>query len=171
MKLNRLETHDRLEHLVKDQSDNVFKGAEECLKLNPLSLAIQEKCPYVYIFAHTRTTDDGLKKRLIWQPRISKPKAQTNSYLFRAQSKTDLIEVIWILPERHLWPQYEKGKITQDDLVCYSVDMFENNRAELEKPHVEDFPEERSKIIFQKILNEHREELRRKKNSNGLILS
>src|SRR5271166_5054233 len=133
MKLNRLETHDRLEHLIKDQSDNVFSGAEVCLKSNPLSLAIQERCPYVYIFAHARTSDDGLKKRLLWQPRISKPKAQTNSYLFRAQSKTDLIEVIWILPERHLWPQYEKEKITENELVCYSVNMFENNREELEK--------------------------------------
>lgn len=171
MKLNRLETHDRLEHLIKDQSDNVFSGAEVCLKSNPLSLAIQERCPYVYIYAHTRTKEDGVTKRLLWQPRISKPKAQTNSYLFRAQSKTDLIEVVWILPERHLWPQYEKGKITQDDLVCYSVDLFETNRNELEKPHPEDFPEERSKIIFQNILNEHRDELRRKKNQSGLILS
>lgn len=171
MKLNRLETHDRLEHLLEDQSDNVFKGAETCLKSNPLSLAIQEKCPYVYIFAHTRTTDDGLKKRLLWQPRISKPKAQTNSYLFRAQSKTDLIEVIWILPERHLWPQYEAGKVTENDLVCYSVDLFENNRNELEKPHPEDISEQKAKNIFRKILNDHKEELRKKKNSQGLILS
>jgi len=171
MKLNRLETHDRLEHLVKDQSDNVFKGAEECLKLNPLSLAIQEKCPYVYIFAHTRTAEDGVTKRLLWQPRISKPKAQTNSYLFRAQSNTDSIEVVWIIPERHLWPQYEKGKITENELVNYSVDLFDNNRNELEKPHPEDFPEERSILIFEKILNEHKQEVRRKKNAQGLILS
>lgn len=171
MKLNLLETHDRLEHLLKDQSDNVFKGAEECLKLNPLSLAIQERCSYVYIFAHARTSDDGLKKRLLWQPRISKPKAQTNSYLFRAQSKSDLIEVVWILPERHLWPQYERGKVTENELVNYSVDLFENNRNELEKPHPDDLTEERSKIIFQKILNEHKQEVKRKNNSKGLILS
>jgi hypothetical protein len=171
MKLNRLETHDRLEHLLKDQSDNVFKGAEECLKLNPLSLAIQEKCPYVYIFAHARTSDDGLKKRLLWQPRISKPKAQTNSYLFRAQSHRDLIDVIWIIPERHIWPQYEKGKITENELVNYSVDLFEHNRNELEKPHPEDYSEERSKKIFQSILDEHRQEIRKKKNQSGLILS
>jgi|SRR6187402_2015015 len=171
MKLNLLETHDRLEHLVKDQSDNVFQGAETCLKSNPTSLAIQERCPYVYIFAHTRTTDDGLKKRLLWQPRISKPKAQTNSYLFRAKSNSDLIEVVWILPERHLWPLYEKDKVTENDLVCYSVDLFEHNRNELEKPHPDDLSEERGKVIFQKILNEHKQEVRRKKNTQGLILS
>jgi len=102
---------------------------------------------------------------------ISKPKAQTNSYLFRAQSNTDSIEVVWIIPERHLWPQYEKGKITENELVNYSVDLFDNNRNELEKPHPEDFPEERSILIFEKILNEHKQEVRRKKNAQGLILS
>lgn len=171
MKLNRLETHDRLEHLIKDQSDNVFKGAEVCLRSNPLSLAIQEKCPYVYIFAHTRTAEDGVNKRLLWQPRISKPKAQTNSYLFRAQSKTDFIEVVWILPERHLWNLYEKGKVTENELVCYSVDLFENNRAELEKPHPEDFSEERGKTILEKIIKEHKQELKKNKNDQGLILN
>jgi hypothetical protein len=171
MKINLLETHDRLEHLIKDQSDNVFDGAETCLKCNPLSLAIQDRCPYVYIFAHTRTTEDGLKKRLLWQPRISKPKAQTNSYLFRAQSKSDLIEVVWIIPERHLWPQYESGKVTENDLVNYSVNLFENNRSELEKPHLDDISENVAKIIFQKILNDHKQEMRQKKNSKGLILS
>lgn len=167
MKINRLETHDRLEHLIKDQSDNVFEGAEICLKSNALSLSIQEKCPYVYIFAHTRTSDDGLKKRLLWQPRISKPKAQTNSYLFRAKSNSDLIEVVWIIPERHLWEQYEKGKVTENDLVCYSVDLFQNNRNELEKPHPEDLSELKGKKIFDKILKEHAQEIKRKK---GLIL-
>lgn len=171
MKLNRLETHDRLEYLLEDQSDNVFKGAETCLKSNPLSLAIQERCPYVYIFAHTRTAEDGVTKRLLWQPRISKPKAQTNSYLFRAQSHSDLIEVVWIIPERHLWPSYEKGKVTENDLVDYSVNLFETNRHELEKPHPEDISESKAKEIFGKILNEHKQELRRKKNSQGLILS
>ncbi len=170
MKLNLLETHDRLEHLVKDQSDNVFEGAEICLKKNPLSLAIQERCPYIYIFAHSRTSDDGLNKRLLWQPRISKPKAQTNSYLFRAKSNSDLIEVIWILPESHLWSQYEKGKVTENDLVCYSVDLFQNNRNELEKPHPEDLPEHKGKEILKKIINEHKQEIKRKKNKSGLIL-
>lgn len=170
MKLNLLETHDRLEHLVKDQSDNVFKGAEECLKLNPLSLAIQERCPYVYIFAHTRTCEDGVTKRLLWQPRISKPKAQTNSYLFRAQSKTDYIEVVWIIPERHLWPQYEKGKVTENEIVNYSVDLFDHNRSELENPHPEDISEENAKRIFEKILSDHKQEVKKKKNSEGLIL-
>ena len=171
MKLNILETHDRLEHLIKDQSDNVFQGAEICLKSNPLSLAIQDRCPYVYIFAHSRTSDDGFKKRLLWQPRISKPKAQTNSYLFRAQSKMDIIEVIWIIPERHMWPSYEKGKVTENELVDYSVNLFENNREVLEKPHPEDLREEQSKTIFRNILNEHNQELKKKRNKSGLILS
>ena len=53
MKLNRLETHDRLIHFKKDQEANIFQGAEDCLKKNPDSLFFQSKCPYVYLFAHT----------------------------------------------------------------------------------------------------------------------
>ena len=51
MKVNRLEAHDRLEHFKEDQSFNIFKGAEDCLKKNPDALIMQEHSPYVYIFA------------------------------------------------------------------------------------------------------------------------
>src|SRR6185436_5338043 len=121
MKLNRLETHDRLQHFVKDQSQNIFLGAEQCLKDNPLSLAIQEKSPYVYLFAHPRTADDGVTKVMYWDPRLSIPEAQTNSYLFRAISKTDTIEVIWLIPPREMWPQYDMGKVTESNEVAWSI--------------------------------------------------
>lgn len=155
MKINRLETHDRYQHLIQDQGLNIFQGAEDCLKRNELSLAIQEKCPYVYMYAHPRTADDGVTKRMIWQPRISKPKPQTNSYLFRAQSKTDIIEVCWLLPPREMWKQYRKGNIAESEVVLWSIGMFENNREGLELPHEDDISEENAKTIFRQILIEH----------------
>ena len=115
MKLNRLEPHDRLLHFKKDQEANIFQGAEDCLKKNPDSLFFQARSSYIYIFAHPRTADDGLNKRMLWQPRLWKPKAQTNSYLFRVKSKTDIIEICWIIPPRELWGQYDKGKVTLTD--------------------------------------------------------
>src|ERR1043165_3721886 len=111
MKVNRLETHDRLLHLIKDQSDQVQKGAEDCLKKNPLSLAYQSKSPYVYIFGHARTHENGVDKVLYWQPRLMKPNPESNSYLFRATSNTDIMEICWILPPHELWPQYKKGNV------------------------------------------------------------
>lgn len=163
MKLNRLETHDRLQHFVKDQSINIFQGAEDCLKKNPDSLAIQEKCPYVYLFAHPRTAEDGTTKRMLWQPRLSIPKAQTNSYLFRAISHTDLIQVVWLIPPREMWPQYEKGNVTESGEVAWSIEMFKRKRSILEQPDPEDFPEERAKLIWQGIINERLQELRNQK--------
>src|SRR6188768_2538257 len=100
MKLNRLEAHDRLLHLKKDQEANIYLGAEECLKKNPDSLALQEKSPYIYIFAHPRTADDGITKVMYWQPRLSIPEAQENSYLFRVISHTDIFETIWMIPPK-----------------------------------------------------------------------
>lgn len=163
MKLNRLETHDRLQHLIKDQSANVFQGAEDCLKKNLDSLAIQEKSPYVYLFAHPRTHDDGVTKRMLWQPRLSIPKAQTNSYLFRAISKTDLIEIVWLIPSREMWAQYEEGKITESGEVAWSIEMFKRKRSILEQPHPDDMPEERARLILKSIIDEKLQSIKAKK--------
>jgi len=152
MKINRLEAHDRLEYLREDQSANVFQGVDDCLKRNPDSLALQDKSPYIYIFAHPRTTDDGLHKRLLWQPRLTRPKTQTNSYLFRAISKTDLVEICWLLPPRELWNQYKRGNVTEDPTILWSICQFQSNREDLDAPHPEDLPDERIKQIWKEFL-------------------
>lgn len=152
MKVNVYEAHDRLLHFKKDQEANVFQGAEDCLKRNEDCLFYQDRSPYVYIFAHPRTHDNGADKRLLWQPRLEKPNAQTNSYLFRAQSHTDLIEAIWLIPPREMWPQYAKGKVTENDIAIYSIDMFINNRMVLEVKDFEDLPEERCKQILRELI-------------------
>lgn len=163
MKINRLEAHDRLQYLVKDQSSSIFQGAEDCLKKNTDSLAIQDKSPYIYIFAHPRTADDGVTKRMLWQPRLSVPEAQTNSYLFRAISKTDIIEVIWLIPPKEMWSQYEKGKVTESNEVAWSIEMFKHNKKQLEKPHPDDMPEERARLILKAIVDEKLQEIRKPK--------
>lgn len=155
MKINRYEAHDRLKHFVKDQEQNIFEGAEECLKRNPDSLAIQEKSPYLYIFAHPRTADDGVNKRMLWQPRLSIPKPQTNSYLFRAISNSDIIQVVWLIPPREMWPQYEKGMVTENNEVAWSINQFKYNREELEKPHPDDMTEQKAFEILKAVLKEN----------------
>lgn len=152
MKLNRLETHDRLLHFKKDQEANVFQGAEDCLKRNPLSLALQEKSPYIYLFAHPRTAEDGVTKRMIWQPRLTKPEPQTNSYLFRAISKTDEIEVCWLLPPREMWNQYRQGNVTEHQTVLWSINEFETNRKVMGKAAHDDLTDEKIKLIYKKIV-------------------
>lgn len=168
MKLNRLETHDRLQYLIKDQSANIYQGAEDCLKKNPLSLAIQERSPYVYIFAHPRTHDNGVDKVMYWDPRLSIPEPQTNSYLFRAISKTDMIEVVWMIPPREQWEQYKLGNVTESNWCLWSINQFLHNKKNLDKPHPEDMSEEYSAKIMQMIVDEKRQELRNKKMMDNL---
>lgn len=151
MKINRLETHDRLKHLISDQSINISQGASDCLKENSLSLALQEKSPYIYIFAHPRTHDDGVNKVMYWQPRLTKPLAQTNSYLFRAKSKSDVLEVCWMLPPKEMWAQYKKGNVTENELVIWSIDQFLNNREALEKKCIDDLPDHAIEQIYERI--------------------
>lgn len=155
MKVNVLEAHDRLLHLQKDQSNAISQGAEECLKRNKNSLDMQEYFPYIYIFAHPRTAEDGVTKRMLWQPRLTKPKAQTNSYLFRAISKTDVLEIVWILPPRELWKQFETGNILESRDILTSIHNFENFKEELERPHPDDMSENEIRRVLEGIQNKN----------------
>jgi hypothetical protein len=154
MKIDRLETHDRLQHFIEDQSNTIWQGADDCLKKNPYSLKLQEKSPYIYIFAHPRTTDDGLNKRMLWQPRLTKPTAQTNSYLFRAQSNTDIIEICWLLPPREMWNQYQTGQVCESNWVLWSIEQFEHNRKDLDKPFPDDWSDTQARNIMIEVLKE-----------------
>ncbi len=161
MKIHKFEAHDRKKHLIKDQSINIAQGAEDCLKKNKLSLALQEKSPYVYLYAHPRTDDNG-NKVMYWQPRLSRPAPQTNSYLFRAKSKTDEIEVCWLLPPRDMWDEYICGKVTSDNLTMWSINRFRYDRKVLENADPDDMPEERGKQILAEVLSEHKQSLQPK---------
>jgi hypothetical protein len=154
MKLNRLETHDRYEYFIKDQSRIIFEGADDCLKRNPDSLKIQEKCHYVYLYAHPRTHDDGVTKRMLWQPRLLKPKAEINSYLFRATSGTDLIEICWLLPPIETWNQFFEENLCSSQDVWWSINEYKNNRDKLQQPFHDDLTEEQAKNVMIAILQE-----------------
>lgn len=158
MKIDKLETHDRLQHFKKDQNDSISDGLHTCLNENPLSIALQERSPYIYIFAHPRTSESGIKV-MYWQPRLSKPKAQTNSYLFRIRSFSDECEVMWMIPPREMWTQYERGKVTEHDIVIWSVNQFETAREKLEQPE----PDDLSDSVGISILNEVQRILRQDK--------
>jgi len=123
-------------------------------------LAMQSRCPYVYLFAHPRTHEDGVNKRLIWQPRLTRPEAQTNSYLFRAMSHSDNIEVCWMLPPRELWDQYVKGNVTESNDVQWSINMFRHKKEELEAPYPDDVSEDKFNQIMMEIASEMEQQAR-----------
>lgn len=144
MKINPLDAHDRLEHLTK-QSFDIAECCQDLINQRPFG-----DHPF-YIFAHARTEDDGANKRLIWQPRLTKPKAQTNSMLFKAYPGTDLIKVIWMIPARELWGQYAKGKLTENKTVSESIHDFQHNRNKLEEKEPDDMTDEQINNVYREI--------------------
>ena len=144
MRIDRLETHDRLEHFKKQS----FDIAECCQD-------IIDKRPYgehaFYIFAHPRTDDDGVRKRLIWQPRLTKPLAQPNSMLFKVYPKLDQIIVKWILPAEELWKQFNLGNVTEDTMVLASIREYQTNKAEMERPDPDDLTDDEINSIYKSI--------------------
>ena len=143
MKLNKLETHDRFKHFT-NQSFSISDCCQDLINQRPFG-----NLPF-YIFAHVRTDDDGVTKRMIWQPRLTKPKAQTNSMLFKGYPGSDIIKIIWIIPPRELWTQYQigLGLITESETIVQSIYDFQYNREELEKKEKDDLSDEKIDEIY-----------------------
>lgn len=144
MKINVLDAHDRLLHLNK-QGINIGECCQDLINKRPFG-----EHPF-YIFAHARTEDDGVNKRLIWQPRLTKPKAQTNSMLFKAYPGTDKIKVLWMIPARELWGQFQKGYLTESKIISDSIYAFENERQKLENKEEDDLSDEQIDAIYKQI--------------------
>lgn len=141
MKLNILDTHDRLKSFTKQNFD-----ISECCQ----NLIDQRPFGHYsfYIFSHTRTMEDGSTKRLIWQPRLTKPKSQTNSMLFKAYPGSDLIKVIWMIPDRALWDQYTSGKMMQNKTVCDSIYDFQFHREKLDAKEEDDLDDDEINLVY-----------------------
>lgn len=142
--LDRLDAHDRLQHLKKQDFD-IGECCQNLIDQRPFGNHA------FYIFAHARTDDDGVTKRLIWQPRLTKPKAQTNSMLFKAQPGSQDVRVIWMLPPREMWSQYHQGCVTDHETVRQSIYDFENNRLWLERKEDDDLDDESIDAIYRQI--------------------
>jgi hypothetical protein len=191
MLINRLDAHDRLEHL-SDQSVDISKSCQDLINKKPFG-----NYPF-YIFAHKREieaderismynqdltaslTDMSHKRRwmslkdvptarLIWQPRLTKPKAQTNSMLFKGYPGTDNIKVIWIIPPRELWAQYTKDKLTENKVVCESVHDFEHNRAKLEAPDDDDLNDEQIDAVYRELQRDAKRQRNRTKQFSPIL--
>lgn len=173
MKINKLDAHDRLQHLHTGSLD-IGKYCQEIIDKQPFG-----NNPF-YIFAHKRQIglderigiyeDDFrcslldltyVKKytsleqvptdRLIWQPRLTKPKAQTNSMLFKAYPGKDEIKVIWMLPAEDLWGQYTKGNLTENKTVYESILFYQTNKERLEAKEEDDLSDEVISNIYASI--------------------
>ena len=175
MKIDILEAHDRLEHFNK-QADYISEGCQDCIRNRPEEFGNHS----FYIFAHKREIEmderislfnldlqyhltsvtyvrkyvrleDVPTARLIWEPRLTKPLAQTNSMLFKYYPETDLVDVKYIIPPRELWDQYKKYYLTENKVVVESIYNFENNRMLINAPDDDDLSDEVIGKIYQEM--------------------
>lgn len=145
MTLDRFETHDRLIEIGK-QADQISQGLADCVSNRPQEFA---NLPF-YVFAHARSTDDGINKRILWQSRLTKPRAQTNSMLFKIYVP-DNVRVVWMLPDEPLWPSFHPDKMTHDPLIWTSILDYLNDRKKLEAGESDDLSFERVRQIYMEI--------------------
>lgn len=160
MKINPLDAHDRLNYFTNKRFD-ISECCQDLINQRPFG-----DHPF-YIFAHARslgmdekfklfssgqypTMSDVPDKTLVWQPRLTKPQAQENSMLFKAYPGSDNIKIIWILPPRETWKQFEKGKMTENKTICESIYDFLHNKHKLEAKE----PDDLSDTAIDKIYSE-----------------
>lgn len=175
MKINTLETHDRLLQFNR-QADYISEGCQDCIRNRPPEFGNH---PF-YIFAHKRVyeLDERMDKynldiqksfvdlsykriyfkledvptaRLIWTPRLSKPQAQENSMLFKAYPPSDNIKVIWMLPDRALWGQFNQGDMIENDTVKESINAFLNCKGKLEEREDDDISDDEANAIYKEM--------------------
>jgi len=161
MKIDRLETHDRYKEFL-NQNTSISECCQDLINKAPFGIR-----PF-YIFAHARTIgmDERFKlwssgqfgdfenvpeKTIIWQPRLTRPEPQINSMLFKAHPGTDIINIIWMIPQKELWNQYKKGNMTESCIVFNSIWNFLNNKGALEKPDDDDPSDEEATAIYRDI--------------------
>jgi hypothetical protein len=144
MKVKIHDAHDRYKHFTK-QNFSISECCEDLIKQRPFGEYS------FYIFAHARTDDDGVSKRLIWQPRLTKPQPQTNSMLFKAYPGSDNIKVIWILPAEELWAQFELGKMTENVTILDSIWNYKFNRKKMAAKEPDDFDDEKINAIYREL--------------------
>jgi len=172
--ISKNEAHDRLLQFRKQQ-DLISQGCQDCINNAPDQFTM----PF-YIYAHARTIDldermsiytedfkntmlnvnyrpkyksieDVPSKRLIWMPRLTKPRPDSNSMLFKAYPGTDNVKIIWIIPAVELWGNYSKGKLTEESIIQESIRRFQNEPEKLAQKEEDDLPEERIREIYDDI--------------------
>lgn len=146
MKINILDAHDRLLFFQK-QADYISMGCLDCINNRPLEF---KNYPF-YIYAHARTADDGVSKRLIWAPRLTKPWPETNSMLFKYYPANDTIKIIWMIPDPVMWDQYQEGNVTESKIVLESIDNFKHHTRKLRSKEPDDLPDHMIKAIMREI--------------------
>lgn len=161
MKVNILDAHDRLLHFKK-QSDSISTCCQNIINQKPFG-----EHPF-YIFAHKRTVgmdeklalwatgayktwEDIPEARVIWQPRLTKPKAETNSMLFKAYPNSDNVKIVWIIPDRAQWGNYKKGDITENKTILESIHDYQYNRRRLEAKEDDDLNDDQIDAIYTNI--------------------
>lgn len=148
MKIERLETHDRYKVFTdgkSKQSQTIGECVQDLVNQRPFG-----NHPF-YIFTHARTDDDGVTKRLIHQPRLTKPKSQTNSMLFKVYPGSDKVKIIWMIPDREQWKQFKRGNITESQRVAWSINQFEFHRADLDAKEPDDLNDEQINAIYKEL--------------------
>jgi hypothetical protein len=147
MKINPLDAHDRLKSFTQKQS-LISECIQDIIDQRPFG-----NHPF-YIWGHGRTDDDGVTKRMIWQPRLTRPLVQTNSMLFKAYPGTDIVKICWIVPARELWGNYDKGNVTEAEGIAKDIHDFEYNRAFLNRPEEDDLSEPEIDQIYKDLSQE-----------------
>ena len=71
--------------------------------------------------------------------------------LFKAYPGSDNIKIIWMIPDRHIWKQYQYGFMTENKTITESIHLFQNDRNKLDQPDPDDLSDVQIDAIYRSI--------------------
>lgn len=177
MKVNRLETHDRLLEYQKQQQD-MGQAVLDCIANVPDGINST-----FYIYGHSRSVaydekvsilqlgyEEAPDARLLWIPVITKPKVAPNTYLFLGSKRSDVIEIIWMLPKRELWEQYGPGKMFFNENIWVSIQNYLHDKERLNAPD-KNGPTDKDVEDWRRIFGHEAQKRKRMKDKSKLVTS
>ncbi|MDE3022080.1 MAG: hypothetical protein KGI54_09480 [Pseudomonadota bacterium] len=161
LKVDRLETHDRYLEFMKPTKE-IGQHVQMIIESEPFG-----NRPF-YMFGHPRTLDltdrwklfcngkysnfaDVPTHKIMWQARLLKPKAETNSWLFRCYPRSDRLDLVWNIPKPETWDQFDLGKMTEDDTTLVSIYNYIHCKELLDEPHPDDPSDAEAREIYRQI--------------------
>lgn len=139
-------------------NDNIqfFKGNFEKEYCETIQNIIQSR-PFgkykFYIFQFVKRVDDTTGvKRMIHQPRLTKPEPLPGTTLLRCDpDRPEDVTIIWTLPNQENFGLYKHGKFFSDPFVAECVEKYLKRPGELMKEEEGDLDDDKIREIYREI--------------------
>lgn len=142
--LRTLEVKGTVDDIKNKNKNSVEEFLNQILQSRPFG----NRKFYVLTFLKN-TPGDPHTKKLVYQPRLTKPKPNPNTSLYRLNPlRPDEVEVFWILPKIQAFGLYAKGKVHENEFIHECIQKYLNEYDSLCRKEADDISDSEIKELY-----------------------